>query len=78
MSLDLKKLLGCTALLGALSLPAFTQSDGDDPQPDPEPRRLLSAHYFHDKKSSFDSCPNPGDGCVVLVFSDGTVKAVNL
>lgn len=72
MKLVPQQLLALTVLLGALTVPSFTQ-DEDPPKP---PRTLLSASFFHDKQESGgNECPNAGDGCVILVFSDGSVVA---
>jgi hypothetical protein len=77
--LHAKALIVGTLLLSTLSLPSFSQQEQDPEEPPEEPPPdIVSVTPFSRKSATFHECPDPGGGCVVTVFSDGTVTGTNV
>lgn len=74
-----KLLVVSTLVLSSLSLPSFSQQPGEGEDPPEEPPPAIRDVIPFSRKQSFgQECPNPGGGCVITIFEDGTVTATDV
>jgi len=67
-------LAAMTAVLAGASLPLYA-AIGDDP-PEKKPK-IISTTPFSDKSCSGSECTSDGDGCVIAVYDNGTVRCLD-
>jgi hypothetical protein len=68
-------LAGITLALGAASMPAISQ-DSTDPTPSrPGIREVIP---FSGKRATAFQCPIEGGNCIIVVYDDGTVRAIDV